>query len=106
MSDPQPVKTSTLNRRKFLTVAGAGVAGGSLLTMLEARQAPAQLKGTTLRLLQWSHFNPAYDAWFDNGFVKEGGEKNGVKGRVDHMPHMNLPTRMAAQIHAVARRAL
>ncbi len=32
---------TTLNRRKFLSVAGAGVAGGSLLTMLEARQAPA-----------------------------------------------------------------
>src|SRR5438046_5107128 len=83
MSDPQPVKTSTLNRRKFLTVAGAGVAGGSLLTMLEARQAPAQIKGTTLRILQWSHFIPAYDAWFDNVFVKEWGEKNGVKVRVD-----------------------
>src|SRR5256884_4665329 len=102
MSDPQPVKTSTLNRRKFLTVAGAGVAGGSLLTMLEARQAPAQIKGTTLRILQWSHFIPAYDAWFDNVFVKEWGEKNGVKVRVDHIPHLELPARMAAEFAAGA----
>src|SRR2546422_325823 len=102
MSDPQPVKTSTLNRRKFLTVAGAGVAGGSLLTMLEARQAPAQIKGTTLRILQWSHFIPAYDAWFDNVFVKEWGEKNGVKVRVDHIPHLELPARMAAEYAAGA----
>src|SRR5256885_17244017 len=102
MSDPQPVKTSTLNRRKFLTVAGAGVAGGSLLTMLEARQAPAQIKGTTLRILQWSHFIPAYDAWFDNVFVKERGEKNGVKVCVDHIPHLELPARMAAEFAAGA----
>src|SRR5256886_16520833 len=102
MSDPQPVNSSTLNRRKFLTVAGAGVAGGSLLTMLEARQAPAQIKGTTLRILQWSHFIPAYDAWFDNVFVKEWGEKNGVKVRVDHIPHLELPARMAAEFAAGA----
>src|SRR5712691_12662974 len=102
MSDPQPVNSSTLNRRKFLTVAGAGVAGGSLLTMLQARQAPAQIKGTTLRILQWSHFIPAYDAWFDNVFVKEWGEKNGVKVRVDHIPHLELPARMAAEFAAGA----
>ena len=65
MTDPKrvPSTRSTLNRRKFLAAAGAGVAGSSLLTMLDARQAPAQIKGTTLRILQWSHFIPAYDAW-------------------------------------------
>src|SRR3989442_14262859 len=105
MSDPQPVKTSTLNRRKFLTVAGAGVAGGSLLTMLEARQAPAQIKGTTLRILQWSHFIPAYDAWYDR-FAKEWGDKNGVKVRVDHIPHLDIPARMAAELAAGAGHAI
>src|SRR2546428_11065598 len=103
MSDSQPVRTgpSTVNRRKFLTAAGAGVAGGSLLTMLEARQAPAQIKGTTLRILQWSHFIPAYDAWYDK-FAKEWGEKNGVKVRVDHIPHLDIPARMAAEFAAGA----
>jgi len=93
--------TSTFNRRKFLTAAGAGVAGGSLLTMLEARQAPAQIKGTTLRILQWSHFIPAYDAWYDK-FAKEWGDKNGVKVRVDHIPHLEIPARMAAEFAAGA----
>ncbi|MBI3637048.1 MAG: twin-arginine translocation signal domain-containing protein [Candidatus Rokubacteria bacterium] len=51
------------SRRTFLKTAGAGIAGGTLLPMFEARQAPAQTKGTTLRILQWSHFIPAYDAW-------------------------------------------
>src|SRR6266576_2345348 len=102
MSDPQPVNSSTLNRRNFLTAAGAGVAGGSLLAMLDARQAPAQIKGTTLRILQWSHFIPAYDTWFDSKLVKEWGEKNGVKVRVDHIPHLELPARMAAEYAAGA----
>src|SRR5437660_2186996 len=103
MTDLQSVKPapSTLNRRKFLTAAGAGVAGSSLLTMLDARQAPAQIKGTTLRILQWSHFIPAYDAWYDK-FAKEWGDKNGVKVRVDHIPHLDIPARMAAEFAAGA----
>src|SRR6266436_9048955 len=103
MSVSQPALTpSTVSRRRFLTVAGAGVTTSALLTMLDARQAPAQIKGTTLRILQWSHFIPAYDAWFDNKFVKEWGDKNGVKVRVDHIPHLELPARMAAEFAAGA----
>src|SRR5881628_1667376 len=103
MSDPQPALTSsTVSRRRFLTVAGAGVTTSALLTMLDARQAPAQIKGTTLRILQWSHFIPAYDNWFDDKLAKEWGEKNGVKVRVDHIPHLELPARMAAEYAAGA----
>jgi len=103
MSDPRPAPTdSTVSRRRFLSVAGAGVTTSALLTMLDARQAPAQIKGTTLRILQWSHFIPAYDAWFDNKFVKDWGDQNGVKVRVDHIPHLELPARMAAEFAAGA----
>src|SRR5438093_13155058 len=103
MSVSQPALTpSIVSRRRFLTVAGAGVTTSALLTMLDARQAPAQIKGTTLRILQWSHFIPAYDAWFDNKFVKDWGDKNGVKVRVDHIPHLELPARMAAEYAAGA----
>ncbi len=103
MNDPDVTTTNhgSVSRRGFLKVAGAGVAGSSLLTMLEARQAPAQLKGTTLRILQWSHFIPAYDAWYDK-FAKEWGDKNGVKVRVDHIPHLDIPARMAAEFAAGA----
>jgi multiple sugar transport system substrate-binding protein len=104
MSDGRPVPTDeqSLSRRGFLKTTGVGVAGGALATMLDARQAPAQIKGTTLRILQWSHFIPAYDGWFDNVFVKEWGDKNGVKVRVDHIPHLELPARMAAEFAAGA----
>src|SRR3989449_5611910 len=93
---------STVSRRRFLTVAGAGVTTSALLTMLDAKQAPAQIKGTTLRILQWSHFIPAYDTWFDNVFTKAWGDKMGVKVRVDHIPHLELPARMAAEYAAGA----
>src|SRR3989449_9006432 len=103
MSDLQPAPTvqGSVSRRRFLKVTGGAVAGSSLLTMLDARQAPAQLKGTTLRILTWSHFIPAYDIWFDK-FSAEWGEKNGVKVRVDHIPHLEIPARMAAEFAAGA----
>ena len=104
MSDvrPMPIDSHGFSRRSFLRTTGIGVAGGTLATMLDARRAPAQIKGTTLRILQWSHFIPAYDTWFDNVFVKEWGDKNGVKVRVDHIPHLELPARMAAEYAAGA----
>src|SRR3989441_10402012 len=102
MSDPRPVPVkASVSRRRFLTVAGAGVTTSALLTMLDARQAPAQIRGTTLRILTWSHFTPAYDVWFDKCSA-EWGEKNGVKVRVDHIPHLEIPARMAAEFAAGA----
>src|SRR2546429_2563665 len=96
------INPNSVSRRGFLKATGVGVAGGTIAAMLDARQAPAQIKGTTLRILQWSHFIPAYDTWFDNVFTKEWGEKNGVKVRVDHIPHLQLPPRMAAEFAAGA----
>src|SRR2546423_8591698 len=96
------INPTGVTRRGFLKPTGAGVAGGTLAAMLDARQAPAQIKGTTLRILQWSHFIPAYDTWFDSVFTKEWGEKNGVKVRVDPIPHLELPARYAAMFAAGA----
>jgi multiple sugar transport system substrate-binding protein len=84
-------------RRRFLKIAAAGMTG--LGAMLAAGRAPAQPKGTVLRVLQWSHFVPAYDVWFDK-VVKEWGIKNGVQVRVDRIPHLELPSRIAAEFAA------
>src|SRR5215470_5786464 len=100
-SHPIPTEQASVSRRGFLKVAGGGVAGSSLLTMLAARRAPAQIKGTTLRVLTWSHYIPAYDVWFDK-WSAQWGEKNGVKVKVDHIPHLELPARMAAEYAAGA----
>src|SRR2546428_4687457 len=97
---PQEVETmkaslngtkQSLGRRDFLRTAGAGMAGASLLTAFTPERAPAQIKGTSLRILQWSHFVPAYDTWFDE-FVKKWGDQVGVKVRVDRIPHLELPS--------------
>ncbi len=103
MSDSSQVPTdrAVVSRRGFLRTAGLSVAGASLLDMLAARRAPAQLRGTSLRMLKWSHFVPAYDAWFDD-FAKKWGEQNGVRVRVDHIPHLELPARYAAEFAAGA----
>ncbi len=92
---------SNIGRRRFLKQTGLGLAGASVATMLEARQAPAQIRGTSLRILLWSHFVPAYDVWYDQ-FAKEWGDKQGVRVRVDRIPHLDLPARLAAEFAAGA----
>src|SRR5215510_9258452 len=87
----------TTDRRLFLKSAVAGATG--LGVMLATGRAPAQTRGTVLRVLQWSHFVPAYDVWFDK-VIKEWGAKNGVQVRVDRIPHLELPARIAAEYAA------
>src|SRR3989442_5525343 len=92
---------SNLSRRDFVRKTGLGMATASLARMRAWRQAPAQFKRTSFRILQWSHFVPAYDVWFDK-FTKEWGDKNGVRVRVDRIPHLELPARIAAEFAAGA----
>src|SRR5499426_4355226 len=92
-----PAASATTERRQFLKSAVAGATG--LGVMLAAHRAPAQTRGTVLRVLQWSHFVPAYDVWFDK-VIKEWGAKNGVQVRVDRIPHLELPARIAAEYAA------
>jgi multiple sugar transport system substrate-binding protein len=77
------------------------VTGASLLDMLAARRAPAQLKGTNLRIIMWSHFVPAYDVWLDD-WSQKWGKENGVNVRLDHIPQLELPARYAAEFAAGA----
>ena len=58
-----------------------------------------QLAGT-LRIIQWSHFVPAYDRWFDGQYTKAWGEKNDTEVTVDHVNLAELPTRAAAEVAA------
>lgn len=55
--------------------------------------------GTELKVLQWSHFVPQYDKWFDP-FAKAWGEANGVKVTVDHIALTDLPAKLTAVIGA------
>ena len=81
MADKERVdvtKLDELSRRDLIKRAGAGVilVYGGLGERSVAFGAPRyrhkELAGT-LRILQWSHFVPAFDTWFDNTYTKAWG---------------------------------
>ena len=95
-----------LSRRDLLRRAAAGgvilVYGGAGAKTAVAgapKYRNKQLKGT-LRILQWSHFVPAYDRWFDNVYTKRWGRANDTEVIVDHVNQADLPARVAAEAQA------
>lgn len=52
-----------------------------------------------LRVLQWSHFVPAYDKWFDP-YVQQWGQHVGVNASVEHINYADIVPRTAAEISA------
>lgn len=90
----------TVSRRTFLRTAGAGalatgVAAGPLI--LPGR-ANAQRK--KLRILQWVHFVPAYDEWFNKKYAKEWGDRNNMDVTVDNIGIAGINPRASAEISA------
>lgn len=90
-------RSGGMTRREFIKVAGAGAlavgVGGAI-------PRPARAQEKTLRIIQWSHFVPAYDKWFDGKFTKEWGEKNGTRVIVDHISIGEINARAAAEASA------
>src|SRR5262249_42580618 len=87
-----------LTRRSFLTRAATGLAVVGAAPAISApfvSRAYAQAK--TLTMVQWSHFVPAFDTWFDK-FAQDWGAKNGVAVTVDHIPEQNIAARAAAEV--------
>ena len=56
-------------------------------------------EGTELSILQWSHFVPQYDVWFDP-FAEAWGGANGVDVTVDHVNIAELSPNLTAAIDA------
>src|SRR5215813_10611879 len=85
-----------LSRRQFLgATAGAAAA---VAPHIWVRPGWAQQQ-KELKILTWSHFVPDYDKWLDQ-FVPEWGAKNGIKATVDHIPHLQHPGQIAAEVAA------
>jgi multiple sugar transport system substrate-binding protein len=98
-------KLDELTRRDLIKRAGAGVilVYGGLGTKNVAYGAPRYAKrelAGTLRILQWSHFVPAYDAWFDKVYTKAWGRANDTEVIVDHVNQADLPGRVSAEAFA------
>ena len=62
-------------------------------------EVPEFPEGTSIHLVQWSHFVPQYDTWFDP-FAKDWGEVNGVEVKVDHVAIADLFPTLGAAIDA------
>ncbi|NJD61175.1 MAG: extracellular solute-binding protein [Deltaproteobacteria bacterium] len=92
-------KTAGLSRREFMKAAGFGAAAAGLgVNILLPRNAHAAKK--TLRILQWNHFVPAYDKWFNNTYTKEWGQKNDTEVIVDNIGLAGINSRAAAEVSA------
>jgi hypothetical protein len=86
-----------VTRRRLLTGAGAGLAVAGLTPGLSRPfVANAFAQSKTLTIVQWSHFVPAFDTWFDK-FAHDWGTKNGIQVTVDHIPEQNIPARAAGE---------
>jgi multiple sugar transport system substrate-binding protein len=78
-----------LTRRDVIKTAAGIAAAGPFFHVNPARAAK------TLKILQWTHFVPAYDKWFNNSFTKEWGAKNDTEVVVDNL-NLNLVSARAA----------
>src|SRR5260221_7366520 len=96
-----------LSRREFLKTAGGLAAAAAFSPIISAPLdvKPSMRLSGELKILQWSHFVPAHDKWFDP-FAKDWGSKNGVNVTVDHINNADIPARAAAEITAGEKEGL
>src|SRR5258707_7585807 len=89
-------KANRISRRGFIKTVAVGTAG--LLLSGKARaQASKRAAAKTLKILQWNHFVPGYDKWFNETYVKEWGAKNSTEVIVDNIGVLGLTPRAAAE---------
>ncbi len=105
-NDGKGNEENRLTRRALLKKAGVGAAAlgvsGAAAPFSFAgpmRHTGRWLKGD-LSIIQWVHFVPSYDDWFDNTFVKNWGQANDVQVKVEHINNTLLDTRAAAEVAA------
>src|SRR5947199_7822151 len=89
-----------LTRRQFGKLAAASALAASGPAFLFPSKARAA--GKTLKIIQWSHFVPGYDKWFDGVYTKEWGSKHDTEVIVDHVAIGEINARAAAEAAARA----
>jgi multiple sugar transport system substrate-binding protein len=96
-----PTEVAMQSRRQFILkgakLVAASAAAASVGPTVFARGAGAADK--QLKVLQWAHFVPAYDKWFDP-WAKEWGAKRGVEVTVDHVGFADVVPRATAEVAA------
>src|SRR2546430_9172308 len=89
----------TVTRRDFMKTTGVGaVATGLGANIIVPGRANAAKK--KLRIVQWVHFVPAYDEWFNKKYAVEWGQKNDAEVTVDNIGIAGINARAAAEVSA------
>ncbi len=101
MKPPRNAAGRSVSRRELLKRSGAAAAAGLAPALGAPYIATARADTKTLKILQWSHFIPEYDKWID-AFARDWGKQNGITVTIDHIPHLELPARAAAEVSAGA----
>ncbi|MDQ4068209.1 MAG: hypothetical protein M3203_01820, partial [Actinomycetota bacterium] len=103
-------RNNGLSRRRFLQ-ASAGLivltacgrsadeASPGATNVTSTLVEPSKKLSGDLRILQWSHFVPRHDRWFDP-FAADWGRQFGVNVSVDHINLADIPARASAEISA------
>jgi multiple sugar transport system substrate-binding protein len=91
-------KAGGVTRRKFIKTAATGAALATTGSLMFPRYGAAKPK--TLKILQWVHFVPGYDKWFNETYVKEWGAQNDTQVIVDNIGLAGLNSRGAAEVSA------
>ncbi len=93
-------RNRSVTRRDFLKTSSVVAGAAGLAPVLSAPFVSRALAdNTSLSIVQWSHFVPAFDTWFDK-FAKDWGDKNKIAVTVDHIPVQDIPARAAAEASA------
>jgi multiple sugar transport system substrate-binding protein len=93
------VRSTCVSRRRLLKTGGAAaLAAGVAPSMIIPGRARAQQK--TLKILQWKHFVPSYDEWFNGTYVKEWGEANSTQVIVDNVGFADIARFAKTEVEA------
>ena len=94
------IGSRSLTRRRLLIGAGVGLSAAGVVPGISMPFISRGLAADkALTILQWSHFVPAFDKWFDQ-FAQDWGKKNNISVTVDHIPEQNIAARAAAEASA------
>ena len=89
-----------ISRRGFIQTASTRAALAGAGSLIFPRLGAAKPK--TLKIMQWIHYIPGYDQWFNESYAKEWGAKNDTEVIVDNISLAALNARADAE--ALAQR--
>jgi multiple sugar transport system substrate-binding protein len=95
LTPPAQADHDGLSRRQFIQSAGAV---GAVAAMAPPLIRPAHAAKKVLKIMQWNHFVPAFDEWFNKTYIRAWGEKNDTEVIVTNVGMTSIESRAAAEI--------